>query len=790
MGCKIESNDDSSSFCIKCGKPMEEIGTKPLQEPVKIKEGENTTPPEEQEPAQFTGIELLDSIWPEWKVVEQIGQGSFGKVYKVIREERGVTDCSAIKVITIPQNNDDVNSLKAERYDETGTYNFFEGVVNNFVNEIKIMVSMKGITNVVSIEDYRVIERTCSLGWDIFIRMELLTSLNDFTANKEMTEEEVIKLGQDICTALELCAKKKIIHRDIKPENIFVSTNDDFKVGDFGIARELEKSNIATSTKYNPNYMAPEVVKSYDYDATVDTYSLGLVLYKLLNNSRLPFIDPSAQVTHSSERQTAIKRRLEGEPLPPPINASSQMFSIIKKACSVNPQFRFKSASDMKAALEKVKEGTYRPEPEKPQKRRAKAVIITIASVFVVAAIVFGGYLWFNSGSGDNEDDGDDPVISGEESDDISSNDDIPELPDSSEEVIAALEAGRYSEAERFANESDEDNLRVLLTSRLESLLTEFRGREVEYSVVQMELEAIGRMNIRNLTNELNSKRNAFEKSNASIVAFDTAEALYNEGAFLAAIEHFNLVDLEEPDFDRALVGVQSATIAYRNQVVSAADNYAESEDFANALNTLNNAVEFLGNDSEINQRVIRFTQDYRAMILRDAEIALNEDGYLSAIQVVRTGLHTLRDDAELLNAIADYDLYAPIFLQELDFFTGNRWIEVYSTTDNLGNSRTNCLNTDRSRTVNVYFINEEFTRMDGHFFQDYDRRNNYLSTTLRIYGDGRLLFSGVMQAGVEPIYFNVDLSGVVELRVEYTRGNANTGRQNALLSDVALWRR
>jgi len=311
--------------------------------------------------SSLVGIEQLSTVWSEWSVVEQIGEGSFGRVYKVVREEYGVTDYAAVKVISIPQSSSELNSLRAEGYDETSSRSYFENIVTDFVNEIKMMVSMKATTNIVSVEDYKVVEKTEEVGWDIFIRMELLTSFIDYTVGKKLSEEEVIKLGQDVCSALELCARKNIIHRDIKPENIFISSFGDFKVGDFGIARELEKSSgsVSMTTVGTYNYIAPEIEKSKRYDASVDTYSLGLVLFRLLNNNRLPFLDPNAQLITKQDRDKAVRRRLDGEQLSEPAEASPEMANLVIRACMFDPAKRFKSASEMKSALEAVKNGTY-----------------------------------------------------------------------------------------------------------------------------------------------------------------------------------------------------------------------------------------------------------------------------------------------------------------------------------------------------------------------------------------------------------------------------------------------
>jgi serine/threonine protein kinase len=80
------------------------------------------------------------------------------------------------------------------------------------------MDRLKGHTNIVSYEDHTVIPHENKIGWDILIRMELLTPLTDYLQNHKFSEDDVIKLGIDICKALTLCERYSIIHRDIKPD--------------------------------------------------------------------------------------------------------------------------------------------------------------------------------------------------------------------------------------------------------------------------------------------------------------------------------------------------------------------------------------------------------------------------------------------------------------------------------------------------------------------------------------------------------------------------------------------
>jgi len=294
----------------------------------------------------------LNQIWPEWKIDTLLGEGSFGKVYKLVREEHGITVYSAVKIISVPKDSSQLLTLRSEGLSDENAKTYFQGVVNDFVKEIKLMEDMKGNSNIVSVEDFKVLEKTDGIGWDIYIRMEFLTSFFEHIDDKKLPEKEVIKLGKDILNALELCARRKIIHRDIKLENVFVSRDGNYKLGDFGVARELEKTSGNMTRVGTYFYMAPEIVNNQKYDATVDTYSLGIMLYRLLNNNRMPFLDPKTQTITHQDRTDAVERRLKGEALPAPVGASKQLAHIILKACSFDPKDRYQSPVEFRRALE------------------------------------------------------------------------------------------------------------------------------------------------------------------------------------------------------------------------------------------------------------------------------------------------------------------------------------------------------------------------------------------------------------------------------------------------------
>ena len=299
--------------------------------------------------------QLPVSVWPEWKIVEKIGEGSFGKVYKARRTEQGKTFYSAIKVITIPSNAGELSSVRSENPDEQSVKEYFHSLVEECIQEVNTMEYFRGNSHVVSVEDYKVVEYLDDIGWDIYIRMEYLTSFLDYCAGRALTEEDVIHLGIDLCKALEYCQCQNIIHRDIKPENIFVSRFGEFKLGDFGIARELDRTMSGLSKKGTFSYMAPEMYKGEAYDARVDIYSLGIVLYKLRNHNRLPFISLKKQLITYRDKEEALNRRMAGEELPMPAEAGEAFADVILKACAYDRHDRYESAEKFRMALEQLR---------------------------------------------------------------------------------------------------------------------------------------------------------------------------------------------------------------------------------------------------------------------------------------------------------------------------------------------------------------------------------------------------------------------------------------------------
>lgn len=299
--------------------------------------------------------------WNGWEVTRTLGIGSYGAVYQIRRNICGVWEDGALKVINLPRDPHELDDLYSNGYSEESITMMLRDQLGDIHREYLLMHDLKGHTNIVCCDDFQYVPREGSPGWKIFIRMELLTPLTQYLG-KEITQQQVVRLGQDLCAALVLCRRRNIIHRDIKPQNIMVSRDGDFKLGDFGVAKIAESTSGGTKTGTVP-YMAPEVYYCRPYGQQADIYSLGIVLYWMLNERKTPFLPLGEQVPSAEQLRAASSRRLGGEPLPPPAHGSPELKRVVLKACAFDPRERYATAAELLEDLNTL------PPVERPAER-------------------------------------------------------------------------------------------------------------------------------------------------------------------------------------------------------------------------------------------------------------------------------------------------------------------------------------------------------------------------------------------------------------------------------------
>lgn len=706
-------------------------------------------------------VNKLKQIWPEWEAERLIGEGAFGKVYKCVRNDNGLTSYAAIKIISIPQSQSEVDSLRAEGLDIDASRTFFKDIVDDFVNEIKLMESFKGMQNIVSVEDYKVVEKENEVGWDIFIRMELLTPFNTYISEHKLTEEDVIKIGCDVCSALEICSQKKIIHRDIKPENIFVNDFGSFKLGDFGIARSIENATGGFSQKGTYNYMAPEVANGSQYDSRVDIYSLGILLYRLMNENRLPLIHSEKQLISPNDRKEAVERRLKGESLPPPCNASSNMANLILRACAYNPANRFASASEMRMALEGVKNNTYtivlvednktvsvRKAPQaakfnatetvapvtfgkKKSKLPAVIVMVLICTIVVVGAIFAVPAMLNNiqtSGYADTS--------SEEESTASYSKADQAHIDD----IIA--------DAKEFADEGYYDDAIAKVEKGLElfSDSADLQQKIEEYQLARDE----------------KIKKDTLEE----------AASLASSGDNLAAmlrIKNSKDSALEDIELRKAY---DSYCEVYKTNVMADADVLAKEGDYLGAVKAVNEAIGQIGEDATLTAVAKSYEDTYISNVIAEADKLVEQYDYDEAISLLRTAKGNVKNVGRVDTKINEISSKKPVVknVNELIKIDSDAY-EIYDDpmTDTHGNTFDFAGGFDFYDGFVTYYTEGKYTNLCGFIAPEEDLSGSN-KATIYIYADDVLVYtSPEITRMSKPVAINIDITGADTITVKGT---------------------
>jgi len=308
-----------------------------------------------------------------YKVLEELGQGSMGIVYKA--HDPNLDLILAVKV------------LRAECLQG-------ETLVKRFLAEARVLGRL----------DHPNIVRVYNVDEDqgtVYIAMEFLEgeALNDLAKRKRFLHGEIADLGAKIAEALGYAHSKGVVHRDVKPGNILVRSDGKPKITDFGIARiEDTAEHLRTQAGEvlgTPAYMSPEQVLSEPVDGRSDIFSLGIILYELCAGER-PFQGDSLGAVFQAITQAAPVPLSERNPEVP-----AALAEVVERCLRRNPADRFQSGEELAAALRVClrKESPPEPAPKGAQELPRKG---TPAWVFAVALAVLaaagGGIYHFTRG--------------------------------------------------------------------------------------------------------------------------------------------------------------------------------------------------------------------------------------------------------------------------------------------------------------------------------------------------------------------------------------------------------
>jgi serine/threonine protein kinase len=354
MTCKNcgSENPEDATYCKECGALFTEktmvlnSGTKMMGDPMSFSPGEK--------------------FGDRYQVIEEIGQGGMGKVFKAMDRELNIV--VALKMIK-PQLSTDPD------------------IVSRFKTELLLAREILH-ENVIRIHDLGEINGIKYISMN-YIQGNSLAEIIQSTG--KLTIEKSIDIAKQVCSALDAAHGKSIIHRDLKPQNVMIDKYGKAYVLDFGIARSIHADIDAGSTQEgivlgSPYYMSPEQIKGEKVDTSTDIYSLGVLMYEMVTG-RPPFEaeSPVALLHLHVDRKPECPSKFNPQ-IPPKLE------NIILKCLEKKKKSRYASVTEVLHDLEKDKTVQIPPlkvEKEKKEHPTARRVFKYALRAFILLLVIY-----------------------------------------------------------------------------------------------------------------------------------------------------------------------------------------------------------------------------------------------------------------------------------------------------------------------------------------------------------------------------------------------------------------
>lgn len=752
-------------------------------------------------------IDIIQKEWPRLEIVECLGEGGFGTVYKAKKHTANsdIVQTLAVKIVSLPRDMNDLNTyLWDMQNDEEGRKRILQELVEKAQNEIRMEMELKD-PHIISIHDQAIIQKEDELGYYVLISMDLLENFEPYmkkniTGSQQEVEEFAKKVGCDICDALIACERKNIVHRDIKPNNILVNENGDFVLTDFGLAKEIDTMASRSSTG-TPAYRAPEIESGkYGDDAKkIDIYSLGIVLYQICNYGRFPFLPPFPEKIGLAAQGEAYQKKMNGEKMPLPQNCSEEFGKVIIRACEFEPQNRYVDAESFKKAIMNPKQLCADTTPEiaevkqqdktivnvdaytmksaenaniedkkkrkkEKQKKKRSSIVIGIMLLFILLGTAC--FLFKNMGQKIQ----------------------MPEtlMENTSQKDRITTDEKKESNTESAMTEEDIKKV---------DLYDLFAQYEITYEEALKELE---KQNLSTTENQVIKAE--LSKMENSHTAFEKGKSYYDKGFYKEAKEQLALVLPDDGYYADAEYMIGTYDTVLENSVIESAEQYASTGNYAEAITCLTEYLEAVESSVQADVALMKYQNAYADNVIQQANDLLAQKSYEEAVVLMENAVALLPENQAIVSKYEECMQYKPADLSVLPVpeLTEGSYVssDEQEAKDNIGNvynaenKAISIVNQSSHRGIGSIYLGGNYDNLQ-FMLACGEKTETELSKEINvfIYLDDELVDSFRVTRSFAPIEFTYDITDKNIIKIEVlNKMYAADGVLEVIVSDVKAW--
>ncbi len=341
----LYENPPHASCCGRCGAPL-------------LSGEENSPSPTMTLKVPFRELEIGSTFAERYRVIEDLGKGGMGRVYKALDQE--INEIIALKVLR-PEISGDVEFIK------------------RFHNELKLArrITHKNVCGLYHLSKDK--NDTYYITME-FVPGEDLKSL--IRRIGQLTISKAVSIAQQICSGLAEAHQVGIVHRDLKPNNIMIDRQGNVRIMDFGVALSLMSRGLSEAPMMigTPEYMSPEQVDGEEVDRRADIYALGAILFEMLTG-RPPF-------EGDKPLAVALKHRTQAPQSPRQLNVHipESLNQAVLRCLEKKKENRYHNVRELWAELSQIEKALRQTGPSRIKPRKTRKTALAMQTRFRWAA--------------------------------------------------------------------------------------------------------------------------------------------------------------------------------------------------------------------------------------------------------------------------------------------------------------------------------------------------------------------------------------------------------------------